>query len=46
VALVLARRRGFSPLELFSAKADAAFVRTLRTRFPLKDAKIPSTTLH
>jgi len=36
LTLVLARRRGFSPLEMFSAKADAVLVRTLRTRFPLK----------
>jgi hypothetical protein len=35
VAVVLARKRGFSPLELFSAKADAAFVRVLRNRFPV-----------
>ena len=35
-ATLLARRRGFSPLEIFSRKADSIFVRTLRTRFPLK----------
>lgn len=35
VAFMLARRRGFSPLEMFSAKADAVFVTTLRRRFPL-----------
>jgi hypothetical protein len=34
--VVLARARGFSPLEMFSTKADAAFVRALRNRFPLK----------
>jgi hypothetical protein len=34
LALVLARRRGFSPLEMFSAKADAALVNALRRRFP------------
>jgi hypothetical protein len=39
MTLVLARRRGFSPLEIFSAKADAVFVRALRTRFPEKDTK-------
>lgn len=33
-ALLLAHRRGFSPLELFSAKADRIFVRTLYARFP------------
>jgi inner membrane protein len=32
--VVLARARGFSPLEMFSAKADAAFVRALRNRLP------------
>ena len=36
IAAVLARQRGFSPLELFSDKADAAFVRVLRNRFPLR----------
>jgi inner membrane protein len=35
-ALWLARARGFSPLEMFSAKADAALVGTLRQRFPLE----------
>jgi membrane-bound metal-dependent hydrolase YbcI (DUF457 family) len=45
-AIVLARRRGFSPLEMFSAKADAIFVHALRTRFPEKDTKNSSTTLH
>jgi inner membrane protein len=34
---ILARRRGFSALEIFSLRADAAFVFALRTRFPLKD---------
>jgi inner membrane protein len=37
-AVMLARQRGFSPLEMFSAKADAAFVRALRNRFPVKPA--------
>jgi inner membrane protein len=39
IAVILARQRGFSPLEMFSAKADAAFIRALRKRFPLKPAK-------
>jgi membrane-bound metal-dependent hydrolase YbcI (DUF457 family) len=34
-ALILARRRGFSPLEMFSAKVDGGFVRALRARFPV-----------
>ena len=34
--VLLARARGFSPLEMFSAKADASFVRTLRNRFPAR----------
>ena len=34
-AVALARKRGFSPLELFSKKADAAFVHALRSRFPV-----------
>jgi len=33
----LAWRRGFSPLEMISARADAAFVRVLRQRFPRAD---------
>jgi membrane-bound metal-dependent hydrolase YbcI (DUF457 family) len=39
LALVLARRRGFSPLEMFSVKADIALVNALRARFPVKAAK-------
>jgi hypothetical protein len=35
VTIWLARRRGFSPLELFSRRADAVFVSTLRRRFPI-----------
>ena len=35
--ILLARRRGFSPLEMFSRKADAVFVGALRTRFPLQE---------
>ncbi len=31
----LAWKRGFSPLEMFSRKADALFVATLRSRFPI-----------
>jgi membrane-bound metal-dependent hydrolase YbcI (DUF457 family) len=34
VTFWLAWRRGFSPLEMISAKADAAFVEALRRRFP------------
>jgi inner membrane protein len=34
VTLWLAWRRGFSPLEMISTKADAALVATLRQRFP------------
>ena len=33
---VLARGRGFSPLEMFSSKADGVLVGALRRRFPLK----------
>jgi hypothetical protein len=39
IAVILARQRGFSPLEIFSAKADTVFVRALRNRFPLTPAK-------
>lgn len=34
IAIYLAWKRGFSPLEIFSAKADAIFVAALRRRFP------------
>ncbi len=33
LTIVLAYRRGFSPLEMFSVKADCAFVAALRNRF-------------
>lgn len=36
IAVALARQRGFSPLEMVSAKADAALVDVLRRRFPMK----------
>ena len=36
LALWLAWKRGYSPLELFSAKADGALVRAFRNRFPVK----------
>jgi len=35
VTIVLTRRRGYSPLQLFSAKLDDVFVSTLRRRFPV-----------
>ena len=35
---IFARQRGFSPLEMVSSKADAIFVRALRTRFPSRSA--------
>lgn len=35
LAFVWARNKGFSPLEIFSSQADAAFVATLRRRFPI-----------
>lgn len=37
LTVLLARRRGFSPLEMFSRKVDAIFVSALRTRFPLRE---------
>ncbi len=37
-AVVLAWRRGFSPLEMFSRKADSIFVGALRGRFPASTA--------
>ena len=38
-AILWARRRGFSPLEMFSRKADAALVGALRNRFPVARAR-------
>jgi hypothetical protein len=35
LAILCARRRGYSPLEIFSRKTDAIFVGALRKRFPL-----------
>jgi hypothetical protein len=35
VTIVLARSRGYSPLQLFSTKLDDVFVSTLRRRFPV-----------
>jgi inner membrane protein len=34
ITIYLAWKRGYSPLEMFSVKADAAFVKALRRRFP------------
>ncbi len=36
LTFLFARHRGFSPLEMFSSKADNVFVSALRNRFPLK----------
>jgi hypothetical protein len=36
LALVWARRRGFSPLEMVSSRLDAGFVAAIRARFPLR----------
>lgn len=35
IAIVLAWKRGYSPVGLFSARADAVFVDVLRKRFPV-----------
>jgi membrane-bound metal-dependent hydrolase YbcI (DUF457 family) len=37
-ALMWARQRGFSPLEVISTRVDAGFVRAIRSRFPLRAA--------
>jgi inner membrane protein len=37
LTFMLARNRGYSPLEIISDRADKAFVETLRQRFPLVD---------
>ena len=38
IAVALARRRGFSPLEMLSLKVDSVFVGALRARFPVNTA--------
>lgn len=38
LTLVLARNRGYSPLELISSRADASVIQALRRRFPLHQA--------
>lgn len=38
ITVWLAWRRGFSPLEMFSSKADGIFVAALRKRFPIKSS--------
>jgi len=38
IAVALARRRGFSPLEMLSPKVDSVFVGALRARFPVNTA--------
>jgi inner membrane protein len=40
LAAVVAHRRGVSPLELFSTKANGIFVNTLRARFPIKSIEV------
>lgn len=43
LAFYLAWKRGFSPLEMISKRADAAFVQALRSRFPrTAKASVPS----
>jgi inner membrane protein len=37
LAFFLAWKRGYSPVELFSRRADVAFIAALRKRFPRKD---------
>jgi hypothetical protein len=32
---ILAHRRGYSPLEMISAKVDRIFVEAIRNRFPI-----------
>ena len=39
VAVILAWRRGFSPLEIFSKKWDTIFVGALRARFPVESSR-------
>ena len=34
LTLYLARQRGYSPVEMFSSRAEKAFIKTLRRRFP------------
>lgn len=39
VTFILARRRGYSPIEFVSSKADKIFVATIRARFPATHPK-------
>ena len=39
LTLYLAWKRGYSPLELFSSRADRVFVETLRRRFPVASSE-------
>ena len=39
MTLWLAWRRGFSPIEMISSEADAAFIAVLRNRFPRHEAR-------
>lgn len=43
ITLYLAWRRGFSPLEMISARADCAFVQALRARFPRTNYENPAS---
>ena len=40
ITLALGRSRGFSPLEMFSVRADAVIVTALQSRFPLRSGNI------
>jgi inner membrane protein len=39
----IARNKGFSPLEIVSERADAALVKTVRSRFPLRTSRAATT---
>ena len=43
ITLVLAWRRGFSPVEMFSQKWDAVFVQTLRKWFPVRNVSVDAS---
>jgi len=43
IMFVIARNRGYSPLEIISKRADATFVSAVRNRFPLKASGTATT---
>ena len=43
IMFLIARNQGYSPLEIVSKRADAAFVAAVRKRFPLRESRAATT---